>query len=142
MVLIDEIDLHLHPRWQRRIIRDLKRIFPKIQFFATSHSPQVIGEAKPHEIVLLGADGQQKRPIQSYGMDSNWVLECVMEAEGRDPAVAAEIRTLFNEIEEGEFDRARARIATLRETVGGFGEVEKAEAYMWNVEHGGEEAAE
>ncbi len=47
LVLIDELDLHLHPKWQRRVIADLKRIFPKIQFFATTHSPQVIGEARP-----------------------------------------------------------------------------------------------
>ena len=43
LVLIDEIDLHLHPKWQRQIVPALKRIFPKIQFFATTHSPQVIG---------------------------------------------------------------------------------------------------
>ena len=53
LVLIDELDLHLHPKWQRQIIGALKRIYPKIQFFATTHSPQVIGQAKPEEIVLL-----------------------------------------------------------------------------------------
>ena len=84
LVLIDELDLHLHPRWQRRVLADLKRIFPNIQFFATTHSPQIIGEARPEEIVMLTPTGQ-KRPMASYGMDSNWVLECVMEAEGRDP---------------------------------------------------------
>ena len=68
LVLIDELDLHLHPKWQRRIVADLKRNFPKIQFFATTHSPQVIGEARPEEIVLLTPQGQ-KQPIGSYGMD-------------------------------------------------------------------------
>ena len=59
LVLIDEIDLHLHPKWQRQIVGALKRIFPKIQFFATTHSPQVIGQAKPEEIVLLTKDGNR-----------------------------------------------------------------------------------
>jgi predicted ATP-binding protein involved in virulence len=141
LVLIDELDLHLHPRWQRRVIGDLKRIFPKIQFFATTHSPQVIGEARPEEIVLLTPEGQ-KRPPQSYGMDSNWVLECVMEAEGRDPTVAKEIAHLYDEIEDGKFEEARARIAKLRKEIGSFGDVEAAESYMWRVEHEGDEAAE
>jgi len=39
MVLIDELDLHLHPRWQRRIIDDLRQTFPKIQFICTTYSP-------------------------------------------------------------------------------------------------------
>lgn len=42
VVLIDELELHLHPNWQRRIISDLRRIFPKIQFFVTTHSPTIL----------------------------------------------------------------------------------------------------
>ena len=42
VVLIDEVDLHLHPRWQRRVIDDLLRTFPKIQFVGTTHSPLII----------------------------------------------------------------------------------------------------
>ena len=44
VVLIDEIDLHLHPKWQRQIVRNLTVAFPRCQFIATTHSPQVIGE--------------------------------------------------------------------------------------------------
>ena len=53
MVLIDEIDMHLHPRWQRRIIDDLKRTFPRIQFVATSHSPFIIQSLEPGELRVL-----------------------------------------------------------------------------------------
>ncbi len=42
VVLIDELDLHLHPRWQRRVVEDLRRTFPNIQFVATTHSPFII----------------------------------------------------------------------------------------------------
>ena len=75
IVLIDELDLHLHPKWQRRIIGDLRRTFPKIQFIATTHSPQLIGQVKPDEILLLDAEETEetRHPGQSYGMDSNWI---------------------------------------------------------------------
>lgn len=141
LVLIDEIDLHLHPKWQRDIVPALKRIFPKIQFFATTHSPQVIGEAKPHEIVLLTPHGQ-KHPTSSYGMDSNWILECVMEAEGRDPGIALRLKNLFNLIEDEKFDEARKAIKALRKDIGDGPDIVGAEAYLWRMEHLGDEAAE
>ena len=53
VVLIDEIDLHLHPNWQRRVVDDLKRTFPKIQFFATTHSPFIIQSLHPNELIDL-----------------------------------------------------------------------------------------
>ena len=142
LVLIDEIDLHLHPKWQRQIVPALKRIFPKIQFFATTHSPQVIGEAKPEEIVLLTPQGQ-KRPAGSFGMDSNWILECVMEAEGRDPEIGRRIKLLFDLIEADRLDEAKAEIRKLREQLPAVApDIVSAEAYIWNLEHGADEAAE
>lgn len=54
VVLIDELDLHLHPRWQRRVIGDLKRTFPMIQFIATTHSPFLIQALEPGELIKLG----------------------------------------------------------------------------------------
>lgn len=50
LVLIDEIDLHLHPNWQRRIVSDLKSAFPKIQFVATTHSPFIVQSLKSNEV--------------------------------------------------------------------------------------------
>ncbi|MBO1059736.1 MAG: AAA family ATPase [Aphanizomenon flos-aquae CP01] len=59
VVLIDEIDLHLHPKWQRRVVEDLKRTFPKIQFFATTHSPFIIQSLKANELINLdNRDGE------------------------------------------------------------------------------------
>lgn len=53
IVLIDEIDLHLHPKWQRTIVADLKRVFPNVQFIATSHSPFIIQSLKTNELIIL-----------------------------------------------------------------------------------------
>jgi predicted ATP-binding protein involved in virulence len=53
VVLIDELDLHLHPIWQRRVIEDLRRTFPKMQFFATTHSPFLIQSLRSGEELTL-----------------------------------------------------------------------------------------
>ncbi len=53
MVLIDELDLHLHPGWQRRVIEDLRRVFPRIQFFAATHSPFLIQSLRSGEELLM-----------------------------------------------------------------------------------------
>lgn len=56
IVLIDEIDLHLHPNWQRRIVSDLKSVFPEIQFIATTHSPFIVQSLKGNELRILDED--------------------------------------------------------------------------------------
>ena len=53
VVLIDEIDLHLHPKWQRRVVGDLQKAFPKIQFIATTHSPFILQSLDPGEVIDL-----------------------------------------------------------------------------------------
>lgn len=56
VVLIDEIDMHLHPKWQKTVIDDLKNTFPKIQFIITTHSPFIIQSLKANELISL--DGE------------------------------------------------------------------------------------
>ncbi len=53
MVLVDELDLHLHPTWQVRLIPVLKRVFPRMQFIVTTHSPMLLPALERHEIVML-----------------------------------------------------------------------------------------
>lgn len=55
VVLIDEIDMHLHPKWQKTIIKDLKKTFPKIQFIITTHSPFIIQSLRVNEVINLDA---------------------------------------------------------------------------------------
>lgn len=76
VVLIDELDLHLHPQWQREAIRKLPLIFPGIQFIITTHSPQMIGEVKPDYIQYLtaGKPSTEKKRT-SIGMTSGEILE-------------------------------------------------------------------
>lgn len=110
VVLIDEIDLHLHPKWQRQIVPKLTAAFPRCQFVATTHSPQIVASVEPDRISLLSPEGV-KRPNRSLGTDSNWILRHLMEADDRPEDAAASIRTVEVLIRDGEFDAAHATMA-------------------------------
>jgi predicted ATP-binding protein involved in virulence len=86
LVLIDEIELHLHPEWQRMIILRLTKTFPNCQFIITTHSPQVLSHVDPECIHILDYDGDNvivKRPESSYGLDSNRILEDILGVSKR-----------------------------------------------------------
>lgn len=117
IVLIDELDVHLHPRWQRRVATDLKHIFPNIQFVCTSHSPQVIGEVQPAEIRIL--DGQTvSTPQRSFGIDSSRILEELMDSDSRNQSVEALLANLFQLIDREEFVAARNLLPEVESQLG------------------------
>ena len=134
IVLIDELDLHLHPRWQRHVVSDLKRTFPKIQFFASSHSPQVIGETPHDEIILLRKDGTWSRPDSSIGLHANEVLREIMGAEIVNAEAAKEFSTIASLIDSGEFETAEERISAYRARMGSLPKLEASEVYMAKVD--------
>ena len=100
IVCIDEIELHLHPAWQKRILRTLTGTFPACQFIVSTHSPQVIGGVEAHHVRLLepAENGVRtvSQPIATKGRDSNYVLEGILDTPERDD----EVSKLFD-----EFDR-------------------------------------
>lgn len=134
IVLIDELDLHLHPRWQRHVVADLKKTFPKLQFFASSHSPQVISETPHDEIILLKKDGSWTRPDSSIGLHTNEVLREIMGAEIVNACAAKEYEEIAKLIDDGEFELAQSRINTYRGLMGNLPELEASEVYMAKVE--------
>ncbi len=113
VVLIDEIDLHLHPKWQRKIVDNLKVVFPRCQFIATTHSPQVVAAVAPEHVLLLTAT-EVVHPDRSLGMDSNWILRHLMEADERPLKVAKLIKQVETLIGKGSFKKARTEMATHR----------------------------
>jgi predicted ATP-binding protein involved in virulence len=117
VVSIDELDLHLHPRWQRRVIHDLKRTFPMIQFIATTHSPQLVGEALPHEIRILDR-GAAFTPPRSFGIDSSRILEEVMHVPRRTEQTDKLLSRMATEIEKEQLDDARKTLAEVEQTLG------------------------
>ena len=117
VVLIDEIDLHLHPKWQRHIVHNLHEAFPHCQLIATTHSPQVIGEVE-HERIQIIADGQVYSPSHSYGVDSSRVLEEVMDSEPRTKAVKELLAKISQAIGKQRYEHARGLLARLVEQLG------------------------
>jgi predicted ATP-binding protein involved in virulence len=129
LVLIDELDLHLHPRWQRRVIGDLRKTFPKIQFVCTTHSPQLIGQVQADELILL--DGKQVASVgQTYGMDSNWILRHVMGADDRDPDVSRALDKIFELVDNNEFQRAQIAVDKLIKKIGEHPELVEAQTLI------------
>ena len=117
VVLIDEIELHLHPGWQRQIVRKLTETFPKCQFIATTHSPQVIGEVE-HDRIQIMADGEVYSPRHSFGADSSRVLEEIMDAEPRDAEVDNLLKAVSEEVGQQRYDNARGLLAQLVDRLG------------------------
>ena len=117
VVLIDEIDLHLHPKWQRQIVHNLTKTFPRCQFIATTHSPQVIGEV-PHERIQIISDNKVYSPTHSFGVDSSRVLEEIMDADPRATEVKELLSKVSQVIGEEQFDQARRLIDQLVDRLG------------------------
>jgi hypothetical protein len=117
VVLIDEIDLHLHPKWQRQIIRNLEATFPRCQFIATTHSPQVIGEV-PSDRIQIIADGRVYSPTHSFGVDSSRVLEEIMDAPPRSPEVQDLLDRLSSSVAAKELNNASALVIELAAKLG------------------------
>ena len=130
VVLIDEIDLHLHPRWQRDVVAKLKGAFPQCQFILTTHSPQVLGELPPEAVKVLGNGQLYPAPLRTLGLSSGEVLEEIMEAPSRNMEVAQELRTLEHAIEDDDYAEASNLLAALRDRVGDIPEVLRLEEQL------------
>lgn len=129
VVLIDELDMHLHPRWQRILTSGLKRAFPEVQFIVASHSPQVLGELHPDEIILLRPSGTT-HPQVSYGLTSSQVLEEIMGADARAPEVQKMLTEAFEVLERGELQAARDKLTELEAIASGIPELAGAWALL------------
>ncbi|MGK0290180.1 MAG: putative ATP-binding protein involved in virulence [bacterium] len=90
VVLIDELDLHLHPKWQRRVIEDLRTVFPNIQFICTTHSPFLIQSLRSSEELIM-LDGE---PLAEYG---NKGIEEIAKNMG---VIRPDVSTKYEEMKE------------------------------------------
>jgi predicted ATP-binding protein involved in virulence len=113
ILAIDELDIHLHPGWQRRIIKSLRQSFPKLQIFATCHSPQMIGGLHPDEVLIM-RDGQETRAETTYGLNANQVLEEVLEIGSREPGVEDRLHSVLVSVEAGDLELAQTELARIK----------------------------
>ena len=104
IVLIDEIDLHLHPKWQSVIVEKLQNIFPNVQWVMTTHSPFVLQDVSKDSVLIL-ENGQLSRPEATLGQDISTVLNQVMKVktEANDDTLQEIFRLVaLNEIEQAK----------------------------------------
>lgn len=126
IMLVDEIDLHLHPSWQQRVLGDLMRTFPLTQFIVTTHSPQVLSTVRRENIRVLSPDQSGNiiatEPMaRTYGEPSGDVMHSVMLVDPQPPvAEKADLQRLTEWVDQGRYqdDAALSLMSQLTETLG------------------------
>ncbi|MEN8218295.1 MAG: AAA family ATPase [Pseudomonadota bacterium] len=121
IVLIDEIDLHLHPQWQRAVIPKLEETFPFCQFIVSTHSPQVISEVAQQKVYFLRMTDKgivANLATEAYGKDTNFILEGLMETSERPADIKEKIMQLFRLIDDNKLKAARDLLRQLEQKMG------------------------
>lgn len=134
VVLIDEIDLHLHPKWQRSVVASLERTFPNCQFIITTHSPQVVGELPPESVLLLRDGVFLGHAERSLGLSSGEVLEELMEGKARNETIGAEVETIHARLDADDISGAKGLLTALRQKVGDIPEVLELQAAIESLQ--------
>jgi predicted ATP-binding protein involved in virulence len=113
VILIDEIEQHLHPAWQRQVIPALRRAFPQAQLIVTTHSPQVLSSVPASAVVLL--DGSSAHPITgaTEGRDTNAILREVFGVPERPQPQLDALRAIRALIDDDALDAAHAHLDAL-----------------------------
>ncbi|EDQ02532.1 AAA family ATPase [Shewanella benthica] len=129
IVLIDEFDLHLHPEWQRNVVRSLSKAFKNCQFILTTHSPQIIGEVKHNQLIVMKRNDKNEidyyQPTQSYGLTSNDILNEIMMENGekgqltRTPIVENKLKKIHELIADDKNIEALSEIEQLEQQING-----------------------
>ena len=148
VVLIDEIDLHLHPAWQRKVLANLNRTFPNCQFIVSTHSPQVLGEAEARQVRSLAQDDDGRFsysiPKQAKGLNSNEILDELMRPDGnsliRNKETQEKLDRLFVLIDQDNFTAAKVLIAELKQQLNGdIPDIVRAESLIFMLDEDGEQ---
>jgi predicted ATP-binding protein involved in virulence len=118
VVMIDEIDLHLHPSWQRGIIPKLTKIFPNCQFIVSTHSPLILSDVKPENIVILEDFKALQNTQHTQGRDSNSILSDIMDDSARPRKIQNKLNNCFKYIDQEKFKQAKELLKELEESLG------------------------
>ena len=118
VVLIDEIDLHLHPQWQQTILSDLHAIFPEIQFIVSSHAPAVINSVPREQIRILDHGEIYMPAAQTYGRDANSILREVMNVSERPADIKQRMDLFYAYMDENNYKEADKILTEIEAIVG------------------------
>jgi type I restriction enzyme M protein len=118
VVLIDEIDAHLHPRWQRGFLPALEATFPGCQFIVSTHSPQVLSRVHREHVFIFESFKRLEVTPFTYGRDSTSILSEAMDVPERPLDVTARIRAAAELIDAERFDEGKAALRDLAALLG------------------------
>ena len=118
VVLIDEIDLHLHPQWQQTILSDLHAIFPEVQFIVSSHAPAVINSVPREQIRILDHGEIYMPAAQTYGRDANSILREVMNVSERPADIKQRMDLFYAHMDENNYEEADKVLTEIESIVG------------------------
>lgn len=123
VVLIDEIDQHLHPELQSVVIKALRSAFPELQFIVSSHAPMVLSSVmtnNENEVIYLQYKNNEytATPISTYGLDASTILAMYMGRKARVAEVEERLNELFELIDDEEYQLAKERLKELDEEFG------------------------
>jgi predicted ATP-binding protein involved in virulence len=122
VILIDELELKMHPEWQNRLVSDLPKYFPSCQFIVTTHSPMVVSGARGSQIrALRKVDGGRKieRFSEAKGRSADFLLQSVFETYERDRVTFGLIDRFHEALEEGELQVAETVLDEVRKEIEG-----------------------
>lgn len=118
VVLIDELDLHLHPQWQMKIIENLKTVFPKIQFICTTHSPILLRSIEKDKVLILENGTLSNKDFFTKGRDINSLLYDLMGVPKRTLEYEEKVDNLFGYLEDENLDKAKILLEELKKDYG------------------------
>lgn len=118
VVLIDEIDLHLHPEWQAKVIPALRRTFPNVQLVVTTHSLIVLGYVPSECVRLIEGFQVYDSPTPTEGREPNALASEIYGIPLRPREVEDELHRIATLIDAARYDEARAALGTLSEKLG------------------------
>ena len=116
VVMIDEVDLHLHPKWQHNLIDKLVRTFPNVQFILTTHSPLIVSDS-PNILVYSLENGNLHKTKNIYGEDANTLLNNIFDVPVRTPEVENDFNNIRRAISNQEFEIADNLINSIAKKV-------------------------
>lgn len=118
VVLIDELDLHLHPKWQWKIVEALKTTFPSVQFIATTHSAVILSSCNNDHIISLGDDKNVTYRNSVYGLTINDIMEGLQGSNKMPKGVEILFEDFYKNIEEESYQKAGTILEQLKAEIG------------------------
>lgn len=117
-MLIDELDMHLHPKWQWKIVNALKETFPNVQFIAATHSPVIMASCKEEHLIKIDDEKNIIYEKTPYGLEINDILNICQESG----AIAEDVRKIITEFEnsitEGDLYQAEEATEKMKKELG------------------------